>query len=141
MSTKGSWQRPRSAHISLEVKDLKYDLIFGSPELKEYARERLVELGEIEDEISTAESNSETINIASTSVTELPGPFEMGDTVIVTCDRKSGRHIVVDPHEKTDMVRIDGTPVGHYVMIRALVKNVPQGAMLGYQEDTLRKIA
>ena len=45
---KQSWVRP--SKVTLEVRDLRSDLIFGTKEEKEEARARLVELGEITEE-------------------------------------------------------------------------------------------
>ena len=138
--SKGSKARPRSAHITLEVKDLKYDLVFGSPEKKELARERLVELGEIEDEFTSAESEVEPAEVTPTDFIGSEGPFEVNDIVIVVSDKKAGHHVVIDPHKTTDVKRLDDSPVGHYVLVRPLVKHAPVGKELGHHESNLRKV-
>ena len=52
-----------------------------------------------------------------------------GDTVIVKHQRELGEFIVTNPCDKTDIKRIGGEPVGHYVRIGK--------SNLGYHESSL----
>jgi hypothetical protein len=69
--------------------------------------------------------------------------FQIGDKVEVIPHRGKAddgtvievHGVVENPHDPTDMIRLDGTPVGHYVRVRI-------GAQrdLGYHEQSLRVI-
>lgn len=57
--------------------------------------------------------------------------FEVGDKVVVKHQRELGEFTVTNPKDVTDIKRIGGEPVGHYVRIG------DNG--LGYHEDSLEK--
>lgn len=58
--------------------------------------------------------------------------FAEGDKVVVKHQRELGELVVTNPMDKTDIKRIGGEPVGHYVRIGE--KN------LGYHESSLEKV-
>lgn len=58
--------------------------------------------------------------------------FEEGDKVVVKHQRELGEFTVVNPKDETNIKRIGGKPVGHYVRIG--------DSALGYHEDSLEKV-
>lgn len=58
--------------------------------------------------------------------------FNKGDTVVVKHQRELGEFIVTNPKDETDIKRIGGDPVGHYVRIGK--------DNLGYHESSLELV-
>jgi hypothetical protein len=73
-----------------------------------------------------------------------PAPFKAGDRVAIIPHRDKNEDgtvketfgIVTNPHDPTDMKRLDGTPVGHYVRLQRVgARNDLE--QLGYHEASL----
>lgn len=72
--------------------------------------------------------------------------FHTGDTVTITPNAtklpdgtiQPVHAIVANPHRPTDMVRVDGTPVGFYVDVVLLTGR--NGPLLGYHAESLQKV-
>lgn len=61
--------------------------------------------------------------------------FKKGDKVIIKHDVKLGECEVTNGYDKTDMLRVGGEPVGHYVRI-----NTSKANDQGYHEASLEKV-
>jgi len=65
-------------------------------------------------------------------IPEITNKFKVGDIVTVKQDASVGKCEIVNPCDPTDMKRINGDPVGHYVRIK-----INSGEILGYHEANL----